>query len=184
MSHEELQELIPSYALDALPAGEEMMLRAHLESCRECSVLLEDHVEAAGHLALMAPPARPPDALLGRILAEARRTEQVVPIQRRQSRVRWPRLAAAVAAAAVIALGSVNLMLASRLADRDRALAEQRRANAILTSPSVSTVSMVGTGDAPRAAGQIFLPPEAGSAAIVATGLPQAGRKVYQLWLL
>src|SRR3977135_1153517 len=68
MTHDELRELVPIFALDALDGDEELEVRSHLEACQPCRMLLESHVQAAASLALAAEPVTPPAALRSRLM--------------------------------------------------------------------------------------------------------------------
>ncbi len=182
MTHEELQDSIPAYALDALGPEEEREVRAHLDSCDRCRGLLAPLAETAGALALAIAPVTPPPSLRERILMGAEPTPQPPPLPL-LPRPMWRRVAAALAAAAVVVMGVVNVMLASRLNDRERQLAEQHRLVDVLASGS-SPTRMVAADRGPGASGQIFLAGDARSAAVVMTGLPHPSEGVYQLWLL
>ena len=41
MNHDELRDLVPIYALDALGGDEELEVRSHLEACQPCRLLLD-----------------------------------------------------------------------------------------------------------------------------------------------
>lgn len=184
MTHDELQELLPAYALDALPEAEETEMRAHLESCPSCSALLGEHLETAGRLALAAAPAVPSPDLRARVLAEAVRTGQVVPAAPAPARrLPWGRVAGLVSAAALAVLGAFSLAAFDRVQDLERRSDEQRRVLAVLVAPS-GTFAMAPTGELPGAGGQVFIGPDGRSAAVIVTGLPDPGEEVYQLWLI
>ncbi|MBI3952943.1 MAG: zf-HC2 domain-containing protein, partial [Chloroflexi bacterium] len=51
MTHAELRELLPAYALDALEAGEVSLVETHLSACAECRRDLREFQEVAAHLA-------------------------------------------------------------------------------------------------------------------------------------
>ena len=60
-SHEEIQELLGAYALDAVDDRERAIIETHLETCESCRVELEDHRRLAEtmrrHAARMSPLA-------------------------------------------------------------------------------------------------------------------------------
>ncbi len=58
-THEEIQELLGAYALDAVDRGTEAIIELHLESCIRCSTEVAQHHEVAALLANSggAPPA-------------------------------------------------------------------------------------------------------------------------------
>jgi anti-sigma-K factor RskA len=120
MDTETIHDLTAAYALDALDADEARAYEEHLRSCPRCRDELATLTDASAALAFGAPAAEPPRGLRERIVSAARaeRPPNVVPL-----RPRWVYpvgAAAAVAAAAVVAVGiwAINL---SRDLDRERA---------------------------------------------------------------
>ncbi len=77
MTHAELQQLIPSAALGALDAAEQLALEQHLSECSECRAEMDALRNVAGLLAWAAPTMTPPNAaaLRQRILSEASGTK-------------------------------------------------------------------------------------------------------------
>ncbi len=61
LDHEEIQELLGAYALDAVDDRERAIIGAHLATCESCRVELEDHLRLAEtmrrHAARMSPLA-------------------------------------------------------------------------------------------------------------------------------
>jgi len=61
LSHEEIQELLGAYALDAVDDRERAIIEAHLTTCESCRIELEDHRRLAEtmrrHAARMSPLA-------------------------------------------------------------------------------------------------------------------------------
>jgi hypothetical protein len=201
MTHEELQNLVPLMALDALSPSEEMAVRAHLTTCRDCSELLREHLETAGDLALLAVPAAPPPGLKDRIMAAtaepaaeagaarslrpaeaagaARTPEAPVAGARRPAPFLHWRHAIAGLAAACLVLALVNILTARRLAERDAVIARQNEIVALM-SEGRPTMTMIATSPAGGATGRVFV--EGDRAAVVLTGLRDADGGVYELW--
>ncbi|MGI8426153.1 MAG: anti-sigma factor [Actinomycetota bacterium] len=190
MTHDELREIVPAMALNALPAADEMELRAHLEACAECEHLLGVHRETAAMLALTAEPLDSASALRDRVLKAAKETEQiseasVTQISSVTRRRPWQeRTALLAAAAALLVAVGLSGWMASRIKVQNQMIAEQRQAFAAASSPAVDIISMPSTPNARGANGQIFLPDASDSAAIVMTGLKDPGKNVYELWLI
>ena len=59
MSHEEIEELLGAYALDAVEPNVAAIIEAHLEGCVRCAIEVAQHHEVAGLLANAggAPPS-------------------------------------------------------------------------------------------------------------------------------
>jgi hypothetical protein len=194
MTHDELRQLVPIFALDALPPEEESELVAHLKVCRECSVMLTEHQETAGMLALSADSVQAPPALRDRIMRQAQQTGQfeAPPAVVRQLPVnrfrRWQ--VAGLAAACVVALlaGSVVLQQLNRQTDRlnqqEIVVAQQRDALNIIGSPSSVQVPMTPTADGRGTEGKVFVSEEEDAAAVLVRGLDDPGDEVYTLWLI
>ncbi len=191
MTHEELRGLIPLLALDALPPGEEEELVAHLKVCRECSDVLASHETTTGMLGLAVPPIEPSMQLRERILNEAARTRQMVPptsiTSVRRARRPGGRVAAALAAAAVFAIGAVGtrqLMESNDLIARQQAqLAAQEQAFEVASAGSALILPMKTSGDFSDVNGSVVVSESAGKAAVILTGLQDPDGKVYTVWL-
>lgn len=190
MTHDELREMVPIYALDALAGDEELEVQVHLETCVPCRTLLEAHVQTASALALTAEPIAPPPALRQRLMDAAAKTPQAAPILRPAARephprpFGWRRLSAIVAVAALIALGALAYHQSRLLDQRNKTLAAQTRFLHTLSNPLASSVPLNGTGNATAASAELYVAPDGHTAGLVASGLPNPGKDVYQLWLI
>jgi anti-sigma-K factor RskA len=70
MTHEELEEAVPLYAVGALERPERQALEAHLLSgCATCHAALKDYQGVAALLPFALPPTAPPDTLKTKVLA-------------------------------------------------------------------------------------------------------------------
>lgn len=176
MTHEELREMIPAYAVDALAPEEAERVNTHLPACSECREELAVMLEAAAFLAAEFVQTAPPPELRDKILLA------VKPRRRRAytSRGAWAfRLAAA---ALVIVLAGIDISLQSQVAALRARAEAQARLVALLTSPATRTVELTGT-----APGNVRLVFDAAirRGALVASGLRDPGEdRVYQLWLV
>jgi hypothetical protein len=193
MTHDDLRNLVPLLALDALPENEEAEVVAHLNSCRECSELLAGHRETAAALALAPPPVMPSDLLRERILREAAVTGQPSLRQAAEApRMRAPRrgfrLAASLAAAAVLIAGGLAGMQIGRqnaeLREQRRLIAEQRRALDLAAADSAAIVPISFTGDFSSFEGKLVVAEDEGRAAVLLSRMSEPGDRVYTLWLL
>lgn len=66
MSHEEVVELLPILALDAVPRGERDLIESHLEECSSCRDELAGYYEAVSSLVV---PVRASNDLWQRVAA-------------------------------------------------------------------------------------------------------------------
>lgn len=190
MTHDELRELVPIYALDALDGDEELEIRRHVETCEACRATLEDAQVATGALALAAEPVAPPAALRARVLQAAASTPQVgqvvshaAPRHGRGGVWRW--VAASVAVAAVIVATGFGVVEDRRLRTADREVAAQRSfISSYVSSPVATAIPMVAAGSQLHASAQVYVSASGKSAGLVATGLTNPGAGIYQLWLI
>jgi len=194
MIHEEMEELVPLLALDALSPQEELSVRTHVEGCPQCANLLREHLETAADLALLTVPAAPPAGLKARLMTQIASEPQAAPAPavsrsdhargrtswlRVVPSARWRRTIAGLAAACVV-LGVVNFVTARRLADQNRQIAEQRQILALISRPPAMTMTPAAPGI--RATGHVFV--NEGKAAIVLTGLDDSPDGVYEVWAI
>lgn len=183
MTHSQMQELIPIYALDALPDDEDTELRIHVEHCAECALLLKDHIETAGVLAASVRPMAPSPALKGRLFEQIRTSAPAIsPSPRRPGLLgRW---LPATAVAALVAVAGLSAVLARRVETQNAELQEQRRVLALAGTPAVRALPLKATGSAGAASGKVFVDPEGRFSGMVLTGLKEPGDGVYALWLI
>lgn len=184
MDQEHVTESLPAYALGILEADERAEIAAHLAGCPGCRAALAEYELVAADLAVMAPAATPPAALKAR-LRERIQTDAAPQPERAEPRRpaspgrSWPDAVrdflsgslwrpALVALLAIIALG---LLLRPREA----------------TAPTVVTLALAGTENAPRASGVVVLGsryrPELGTL-VVDHLQPLPPDRQYQLWLI
>ncbi len=174
MTHEELAEMIPAYALDALTEHERRSVAKHLPYCQACQRALRESQRVTQLLPLAVEEREPPVGLRARVLTAARREgapRQLLPLAawRWRPRARW-RLAELVAAAAVllaVVLGAWNVGLQSDLA---------RLRGQVWTGR--------GTERAPAATAELSYFPAKQATLVYVKGLPALppGR-VYELWV-
>ncbi|CAE6729005.1 MAG: anti-sigma factor [Nitrospira sp.] len=83
MTHEELEEAVPLYAIGALERSERQAIEAHLLSgCTACHAALKDYQTVASLLPFGLTPATPPNTLKAKIMmAPAATTSQTEPEQ-------------------------------------------------------------------------------------------------------
>lgn len=196
MTHDELKELLPIYALDALPAGEEAQLEAHVSACRECSALLAEHRDSAASLALSTTPLQPSQALRDRILAGAAQARALAPertaapVKRRPAwRWGWQGGLAAGCLLAVVVAGIGFLTLdaqTDRFNRQQQVVARQRAALELIGSPDAEVLAMAPPdpqGSA-QARGRAFVDREGERATVVMSGLTPPGDGVYTMWTI
>jgi hypothetical protein len=147
ISHEEAQELLGAYALDAVDADEAALVEYHLDRCPRCRDELRNHREVVGLLAYAGHEA--PAGLWDRVVegiqeagssapAPALRTVAARPGARTVS-MRSRRVLAAVAAAAVVAIVLLGVQV-TRLQHRTNQLIGQVASVTINPQPTMAAV--------------------------------------------
>jgi anti-sigma-K factor RskA len=201
---EEVRELLPLLAIDALDVDEHDVVDDHLAACSACLEELAGYTETAATLALALPQSDPSPALKGRVLAEARRA-RVLPggaarrepasIWRGERASRWRiSLAGLVAAVAlVLAAGSTAwaFNLRSQLdAQNARIATLSERANnyarvtAVLQAADTQIRVLQSTGGMPDTFGRVYIDPETSEGMLMVRNLPPLPQgRVYQLWV-
>ena len=191
MTHDEVQELLGAYALDAVDEAESEAVELHLRSCPRCQAEVQSHRETASWLAHGGAPAPegvwdkiaenldegPAPVDMPRILTwESRERSRS---SRRRPTVEW---IAGIAAALLLVLGGVAINQQRQIDDvRDRNGLEQALASA-LSDPKARQVSLSSPGDAGTSVKAVVLPD--GTGYLVAdTALRDLDEsRTYQLW--
>lgn len=186
-THDELQDLLGAYALDAVDPDEALAVEDHLRTCPRCRAEVEEHREVAA-LLVGGPGSEAPPELWARIAADLGDPPEPVPIEvafaRRRHRPRG--LLVGLAAAAVLALlallGGLVLDQRAQLDDLRASVATGEVGNQFrraLESPGSRVVTLAGEDD-------LTLPAvvEAdGDGLLLADALPALdGGRTYQLW--
>jgi anti-sigma factor RsiW len=177
MEHQELRELIPARALDALDPRDAAAVDAHVEGCPECARALDEAREVVGTLAYNVPDAPAPPRLRGRILAAAApRPAQGAAADR--GRTLWRGLA--IGFAAVAAVMAIALAVQWNRADDLRAQRDAIRAAATAVSrPGARVVPVRGPTPAS------LITQRDGSATLVLSHLGNApAGHTYEAWII
>ena len=191
MTHDDIQELLGAYALDAVDDTEAEAVELHLRSCPRCQAEVEAHRETASWLAHGGAPA--PDGVWDRIAGSldaapapvemARilpwETRERASVRRRRRGVEW---VAGIAAALLLVLGGVVINQQRQIDRRDnRSGIEQALASAT-SDPDARVVSLRSTSGQPHSVRAVVLPDGTGYL-VVKGGLPALDDdRTYQLW--
>jgi anti-sigma factor RsiW len=189
VTHQEVQELLAAYAIDAVDPDEADMLEAHLNECRSCQAEVAMHRETAAKLGNVGGTA--PAPLWDRISAELSSTLPAPPMPANVVRLRSRRplvlsLGAvfAVAATVVIALLSVSTLHLQHRVNALRSAVgrgglEQAAAAAVL-NPDHTLAHLTSTDG--RLSAEVVAVP-GGQAYLLDTNLPAiTADRTYQLW--
>ncbi|MGH2674771.1 MAG: anti-sigma factor domain-containing protein [Actinomycetota bacterium] len=186
--HEDVEELLGAYALDAVPEDERQMVEEHLALCQVCRNEAREHQETA---AMLSGGAAAPLGVWDRI---ATALEVSAPASLQAARgARAPRkigrwatgIAAAAAVAAIVVLG-LRVVEQDRLLDRVAGVTEEqalaRAAGAALRDPEARRVTLRSPDGALSVEG-VLLPD--GKGYLVRHNLrPLSPDRTYQLWAL
>jgi anti-sigma factor RsiW len=187
LTHNEIQDLLGAYAVDAVDPDEAAAIDEHLVDCPRCRSEVSEHREAATLLSFSGAAA--PEGVWSRIASSLE--EAPPPLELRRPiplRARRPpmRMFAAVAsvAAAIIAVLGVQVVQQDHRIDRLAAIADQRgldqAAAAAAVAPDARTVRLE-SDDSAHVADAVVLPD--GQGYLVQARLPALGPdETYQLW--
>jgi Anti-sigma-K factor rskA/Putative zinc-finger len=201
-THQDIQELLGAFALDAVDADERDVIEAHLAGCPRCRAEVEGHRETAALLAHSGD--RAPDGVWDRIAEALDEAPPALDLTRlgpadeladRRAARALPRSVPLRAAAATMAVAAaLTLFVGVALGRRDRgdlgrldqaveAMQQAAVANAAsvaLADPNAEQVKLASTDG--KAAAEVVRLPD-GTGYLVPTGLAALpGGRVYQLW--
>lgn len=181
MDVDEIRDLLPLYALDALEEDECYRVESHLSECEECRRELDRQEAAAAGL---APEDDPATSVWQRIVDEIDREPGDGPVSldaarsRRSRGVTW---LAAVAAAAALVVGAVAV--AQRLALNDLTGAEAVVAAADEAAAEEGAIVADLATEAGTVA-QVILTPDGQGFVLPADLDPLDSDRTYQLWVV
>lgn len=194
--HEQYDEDLALYALDALRGVERAKLDEHLASCAACRLELERLRGDTALLAISAAGPRPPQRARQRLLdAVALEPRPRAITQTTPPRGWWGWLGWALAAAAIVfALSSRRdiYMLKARLAtarlrqsETTRQLNDLRQIAAPIIAPEAQRVTLVAAKTKPQPQGKAFYLRNRNSLVFLANNMPALPpHKAYELWLI
>lgn len=188
LQHDEIEELLGAYALDAVDGDEAEAVELHLRECARCRAEVEEHREVAALLAHSGSVA--PDAVWERIAGtiDEAPPAAVMPLARpgrppSRRGTAWLSTALAAAAAVVAVLGFQVVRLDDRLDRLSPTVAagglDQALRGALL-DPSATKVRLASTAGGPTA-DAVVLPD--GRGYLIMDGVAGLGAdETYQLW--
>jgi anti-sigma-K factor RskA len=182
--HERIEELLAGYALLALSGDDaveaDQVLAEHVPGCARCRQTLAEFQSLTGELALVVPPAEPPETTLPRL----HRAIEEVPLTGRGPR-RGALVAVAASAVALIAMGGLSLVLGNRLSDAETRAGTALEIVSLMRSPGAQPVNVAPQGETPPESGLVEVSaPEVRRIYIAAENCPDpAAGHAYQLWL-
>jgi anti-sigma-K factor RskA len=186
MTHDELEELLGVYALDALDEDERRQVDDHLSTCPRCRAELAAHREVAALLgnAVAETPAAAPDELWDRISASLQdEPPALTPLPRRSFRPRFALFVplGAVAAALMLVVGLLTAKVLN-LDQQLKSLSNETTVASVLLNPSHQTVQLTSATHPSWQATVILLK---GAGYLINPSMPALSRsQTFQLWAL
>lgn len=185
ITEDEVQDLIPAFALGALEPEESAQVQAHLPTCASCRMALAEYQRINEALALSPVQLEPPGSLKAKALKVSMpRVAAPLPKQAgvatTAARSRFSLLTASAIALALVSL----LLLAWGFREFSRQLAEQRDLVAVMAYADGPAVTVHGNASAPLAVGKLYLDPDSNVAALITVNMPTlANGQNYQVSL-
>ncbi len=185
MTHQEIEELLGAYALDALDADERDEVEAHLATCPRCRAEVSAHREVTAMLgnAVVEGPASAPEDLWDRISTSLQEEPPaLVPVVRpsRGRKLALVSVFGAVAAGLILVVG----LLAAKVSNLDNqvtSLNHQATVSSVILSPH-RTVQLTST---PAAWSVEAVISASGEGYIINPSMPPLSRsQTFQLWAL
>lgn len=212
MAHQDYEELLTLYALDALDGPDRRKLEEHIETCSDCRAELAEMRDAAGLLAHAAPAVEPRAEVRERILSSIRADastnkpnvgSNVVPIAPKR-KVRspnyWLRIAAVIALVGVVfwlislllvanrKIGALTYEIEAQRLDLESEREARRRdqeALALLNSRDTRRMELAGTAQAQNARATFIFDQKSGKAMLMTDGLPAPPTGMaYEVWFI
>ncbi len=173
-THQDIENLIPAYALNCLDEDEALLLAEHLAACPACRNEMLAYQGTVNQLALAAPPAEPSPQLQQRLAQRIRPAPPAVP--HRAAGNWWQTVLAGFKQSAPV-WGAVAVLLLIGLG----------LANVWPATPAqpMRVVSLVHTQAAPNASGVMVVSSDGEYGAVIVENLPHLPNdQQYQLWLI
>lgn len=195
----ELEELYPAYALDAIETPDRQRVESHISDCSNCAQIVAGYRAVADCLPYSVPQVEPPADLKYRVLAAAlpKTKSPAMPAWRDNfarslsNLLRSPAWSAAALVLA-IALGIWNVSLQNQITQQ-AAINQQIQSDLTRNRALVSMMAYAqnepkavqATDAAPKAVGRLVAAPELNSLALIVYDMPALeDQRVYQVWLI
>ena len=206
--HQEMEQLLASYALDALEGEEKERLESHLARCSDCQQMLAEDQATLERLARSVEQEEPPEQLKTRLLqrlgeqesqpVEGGSPQERLPAPKRKVlsgttallTSRWAPASAAMAVALFAVAWAISLQIQLQNAKDEtemvsQSVSAQRTALFWVASPADVSVNWAGKGEAPDAWGNLVFYQQDNQGLLMAVNLKPAPQgQAYQLWLL
>ncbi|MBI3944125.1 MAG: anti-sigma factor [Chloroflexi bacterium] len=200
MKHEEIEEIIPLYALDAVNSRERQEIEKHLETCGTCQILFEEYHQVTTGLLVSQPflpsPAYLEERLLQRLDSPAGAASPAVTLSSWGSRLRgWlvPQRAFSAGLGAIAALlllmnGVLLWQLNQTQQQVQQATTQSQQLRNLISEMSQqgsrTVVLQAEPNVAPDGKAAVIINPETTEAYLLVQSLPKLPQgRVYQIWL-
>ena len=182
MEHDQMIDLVPLYALDALEGAEMLEFEAHLETCQECITELSLHQSVTATLTADQPAPGPVWNRIATAVFDSGRPPKVSQLsERRAGRDRPLKLIASVAALAALLLGVLAVFQAVEMSEMTGPGGVLAAAEAAASEPG----AIVANLDSPTGTvARVVLAPD-GEGFLLPTDLETLSPdRTYQLWVI
>jgi anti-sigma factor RsiW len=188
MIHEELQQLLGAYSIDAVDAEEAAAVEAHLTDCPRCRAEVAELREVAALLSHSGADA--PEGVWDRIASSLTEPAPALRLEVQRDR-RWSRgrvlrtSAVAVAAAVLVVLGFSVLRLRGQVDDlrNARALANDTTEVALAAAQAMSAPdARIARLSGEQGQTAVAVVRSNGQGYFLGTQLPNLSHRIYQLW--
>jgi anti-sigma-K factor RskA len=182
MDHEEIEYLIPAYAMGATDPDESQAVETHLPGCTACRSLVAHYRRLADDMLFALPAAAAPAGLTERMRRRLEPARQQAAPEPWWARLRLRTLAPALAAL-VFLLGITNFYWVGRVNRlENRAVDESAFLARLADAPALP---LTADATAPYAQGVLYRPADSPVALLCVYGMPALPvDKTYQLWLI
>jgi len=181
MKHDQINDLLPVYALGCLDEQEAALVSEHLASCAKCNEIFLEYRSTVDTLAYGSPDISPPDSLKRKLMNRIQSTHGIPSgLQHSSKPWDWKSLWkvfspswALASLALILSLSVINLMQW-----HNAQLLQEKVAVELLV------LKMKGTTRAPKGDGTFIISQDRNQGVLVASDLPIPGkRQQYQLWM-
>jgi anti-sigma-K factor RskA len=185
--HQQVQESLPAYALNALDEAEITAVAEHLDRCTECHTVLIEVQTVLGVLPYALPPHPPAPEMKARLLAVAAREKRPSPLPAAppSTPAWWESLFTVLHPYRWAAIATLFTLLVGWNIFLQLQLGAGQPGNLAVDLASVPTGAMVpltGTGQ-PGATARLYLEESQQTGILAVRGLPTLpDNRVYQLW--
>lgn len=185
MTHHEIEELLPAYALGATEPEERWQVEAHLIECEECRTILASYRTVTEGLLHSAMPTRPPKTLRARLMKQVSNSTERPSWRQAIRKVPAAGLALAVALALLLAVNLGFLVRTQQQLEQGQYAIAQLQAGQAAAAIASYPSSQVAVIEEDGVRGTFVYDPSLPVGVMYVWGLqPPSAEQAYQTWLI